>query len=109
MSNRQQRRSRHLFIDDDGVRVATALGEGTKIDGDQAVKVQTGDLLDVPAGEHLWIFTAAFRCARPELASTQPAMLDSESLLYVGGPGCYHCEQIYTAALAAMPCPGDPS
>ena len=59
-------------------------------------------------GEHLWVVTTAWACPDPERTMIEGAQvyLDAESLIMLGGPGCYKCERSYSRRLAKMPCRG---
>lgn len=64
--------------------------------------------------EHLWTLVAAYQvsadlAARIEAGSGEKILMDAEALLTIQGPGCMWCEQEYTKAVAARPCPGDAS
>lgn len=114
MSNRQdrrKRRERHLFLNDDGHHVLIeALGQPAEISGPQLDKALAGHQLDdVPEGVHVWVMFAAFRCAHPERAHLEQQHMDAESLVTVGGPGCYRCEQLYTPGAERTRCPGEPT
>lgn len=64
---------------------------------------------DVPRplpGIHMWVITGAWHIVDPSPVAS--VHLDVENLLTLGGPGCYECEQMWTPAIAAQPCPGDP-
>lgn len=62
----------------------------------------------VEPNQHLWILLGVFR-VNPAVIGSGEVHLDSENLLTIEGPGCFLCEQTYTPATAALPCPGDPS
>jgi len=51
-------------------------------------------------GEHMWIVLTMYR-VNPVADRYD---LDRENLLTIEGPGCYWCEQPYTAELASRPC-----
>lgn len=77
--------------------------------------VYRGDRLDQHApGEHVWITTAVFLTTEASIKAMMhsredaPILMDREALALVTGPGCWVCEQQYTPAVAARPCPGDP-
>lgn len=59
---------------------------------------------DAEAKEHLWTLGALFK-VDPHLLNVEQT-LNQETLLMVGGPGCYHCERGFTPELAVRPCPG---
>lgn len=64
---------------------------------------------DPRSGEHLWIVASVYRIADPAaLLTEQWGYLDSENLLSVEGPGCYYCEQVWTARLGTRRCKGRP-
>jgi hypothetical protein len=56
-------------------------------------------------GEHMWTIVGMWRLANP---AAERFVLDLENLLTIEGPGCFVCEQPYTAGLAAARCPGEP-
>lgn len=60
---------------------------------------------DKRSGEHLWTIITMYRWA----PGTETPMLDTENLLSVQGPDCYHCEKPYTKQLATRRCTGDPA
>lgn len=60
---------------------------------------------DPLTAEHLWTIGALYRWGGP---SVEQPTLDHENLLMVTGPGCYHCEQMYSSQVAARRCPGTP-
>lgn len=72
---------------------------------------KVGADLHFKEGEHEWIVMAVFRIADPSrtMDPDEKTFLDTENLLSIDRPGCYVCEQPYSPALAARPCPGDPS
>lgn len=109
MSNRQERRRRKVvLVEDDGKLMAiTADGSGVLVEGDQFHKIW-GAEPTVKPGEHIWALFAMFRI-NPEKMADGPALMDTENLITVSGPGCYVCEQVYTKEIAAKRCPGDPS
>ena len=89
--------------------------------GELDIELTAGPMLPVPEnrygvdmsaapGEHLWIMSGAWRISDPASAfdAGVPKFLDLENLLTIVGPGCYICEQVYTAEVAAKPCPGEP-
>lgn len=112
MSNRQQRRSRetHLFVDAHGARIITPMGQKVQVTGDRLDAIARGDDLDhaVP-GEHLWVSMVVFRVARPESWATEQQHMDGENMVHVTPPTCYVCEQAYSPAIGAAPCPGEPA
>lgn len=59
------------------------------------------DLPEPAHGNHLWNWVAVFRCADPEAGEM---IADSENLLSIVGPGCLHCEEPYSPALARKRC-----
>lgn len=61
-------------------------------------------------GEHFWVMTAVWGIADPATAFDPGVQkhLDLENLITIEGPGCFICEDVYTAELAARPCPGEP-
>jgi hypothetical protein len=58
--------------------------------------------------EHIWVMVAAWIIAQPGSARDPDVikLLDRENLVQFQGPGCFKCEQPYSAALAAKPCKG---
>lgn len=58
--------------------------------------------LDKP-GAHLWVYVAAWSTTNPRETE---AMLDSENLVSLNGPGCFKCEQPFSNRLARQPCRG---
>jgi hypothetical protein len=61
------------------------------------------EVADPGEGLHLWTVLAMWQVT--------PAMsggynLDVENLVTIEGPGCYKCEQRWSAELAARPCTG---
>lgn len=65
---------------------------------------------DIPApgpGQHLWTILGVWRVTAPD--PRRQVHLDTENLLSLEGPGCYVCEQLWSPAVAAAPCPGDPA
>lgn len=68
-----------------------------------------GDVDRVPefdprTGDHLWTIISMYRWQ----PGTETPMLDTENLLTIQGPACYHCEQPYTQRLASRRCKGRP-
>jgi hypothetical protein len=88
-------------------RKITPTGERIRID-------MPGDRIppyDPRSGNHLWIVTGMWQVDPVHWHSPDPTvtpMLDGENLLTVVGPGCYHCENLYTPALARRRCTGEP-
>lgn len=67
---------------------------------------------DPVTSEHLWVLITTYRIANPAAWMDESAgrqSLDSENLLAVTPIMCLHCEQVYTAELAADPCEGNPA
>jgi hypothetical protein len=94
MSNRQARRHGYRLT-----RGATA-----RVAGDQLRIMQDRDPATInPTHEHLWVMTG-LRRVDPLVALSGEQHLDLENLITVDGPGCYKCEQIYSATVAAQPC-----
>lgn len=60
---------------------------------------------DPPPGEHLWTLMVTYRV---DPTQREEVMLDTENLIGVSPPLCAGCIQVYTPAIAAAPCPGDP-
>jgi hypothetical protein len=56
--------------------------------------------------EHLWVYTGLWEVRDPR--QRQRVDLDTENLLSVDGPGCFICERMWSARLAARPCEGEP-
>jgi hypothetical protein len=113
MSNRQERRNRkeaHLFVDEHGARLITTEGQKVEVTGERLAAVARGDALDdVKPGEHLWVSMIVFRVAQPERWETDQQHMDAENMVHVTPPGCFVCEQPYSAAVATLRCPGEPS
>lgn len=62
---------------------------------------------DPRTGDHLWNVVALFRINVEQLGDpTATPMLDSENLVSIMGPGCLHCEEVYTPQLAKRRCRG---
>lgn len=55
-------------------------------------------------GRHAWVVTGLWRVQNPARANH---MLDMENLISIDGPGCWHCEQVWTPTMGAN-CPGEP-
>lgn len=75
-----------------------------------------GRLKDPGPGEHLWIFTVAFRLsdqtARAMAADStkplaEPVIFDHENLLTPPVPGCYKCEEPFSRYLFHRKCTGN--
>lgn len=59
-------------------------------------------------GEHLWVLTVAFHVTDPAAIDRgQMTLMDAESIIMYGGPGCYKCERPYSAKMAKRPCLGN--
>lgn len=76
-------------------------GRGPKV---QAVQ-HHGSPLPEFKGEHCWVVAGVW--------SVQPRaggeyLLDTENLISLDGPGCFHCEEYWSPEIAAKPCPGTP-
>jgi hypothetical protein len=65
------------------------------------------DAADRP-GRHLWVMTAAWIIGNPGSARDPDVikLMDRENLVVFQGPGCFKCEQPYSARLAQKPCRG---
>lgn len=61
---------------------------------------------DPPPGVHQWAIMATYRIQDPTQRET--VHLDVENLAGVSPVMCIGCVQMYTPALATVPCPGDP-
>jgi hypothetical protein len=62
---------------------------------------------DPRTGDHLWIVSTTYRVDPAQWADpTHTPILDTENLLLVSPPGCWHCEQLYTPQLAKRRCRG---
>ena len=111
MSNRQQRRQRRSVVQqhDDGTANAVhSLGTRVRVSADQMTRILARNpLKHVTPGEHLWCITTAFR-VDPAKAFAGEAILDTENLVIVAGPGCLVCEEPWSQSIADRPCPGDP-
>ncbi len=57
------------------------------------------------AGRHLWIYAAVFKVEEPARSQQN---FDSENLLTIEGPMCFHCEQMWYSSIGSK-CPGEPS
>lgn len=64
---------------------------------------------DAKSGEHVWIVMGVWKANSSAIAEGMTLHLDTENLLNLDGPLCYVCEQAWSADLAAVPCPGDPT
>lgn len=65
---------------------------------------------DLRSGDHLWIVVSCYRVDPAGFTDpTRAPVLDTENLLTVQGPACYHCEEAYTPLLAKRRCKGSPS
>ena len=64
---------------------------------------------DPRTGAHLWMVLTMYQVDPAAFTDpTRTPMLDRENLLSVQGPGCFHCEQVYTPNLATRRCKGHP-
>lgn len=77
------------------------------------VTVGTGAVDRIPpfdprSGAHLWCTVACWRVVPEKLLAGEPAHLDSENLLYIGGLGCYYCEFEYNDTTKHRRCKGQP-
>lgn len=71
----------------------------------QARHRHNAEIPDPPPGQHLWMVLGMWHLTDP----TSPWYdLDIENLMTIEGPGCFVCEQPYSAELAAAPCTGEP-
>lgn len=59
----------------------------------------------VSKGRHLWTYLAIFKVDDPARSHQD---FDSENLLSIVGPGCFHCEQTWYPSIGSK-CPGEPS
>jgi hypothetical protein len=59
-------------------------------------------------GEHLWVMAGTWKVDPAKMQAGAQALMDHESLLGLAGPGCYVCEEPYSARLAHRRCKGDP-
>ena len=66
-------------------------------------KLMSGDRIPEPDGQHLWVMTGMWQ-VDPIATLAGTAHLDTESMLMLAGPGCFHCEQDYSAELVAQRC-----
>jgi len=73
-------------------------GTGVQYEARSAVK----GIMDPGPGKHYWVVIATWGVADP--ASKEIQHMDMENLLDFAGPGCFKCEQEYTAAIDANPC-----
>lgn len=78
----------------------------------EAIRVDPVDRIpdfDPRSGDHLWTIGTLYRVVPEQWSDpTATPMLDSENLLTVAGPVCFHCERIYTQQLAQRRCKGKP-
>lgn len=68
------------------------------------------DILDAPAGEHVWTVLVCHRLSDREAraaARGQQVNLDAENLALTR-LACYRCEAPYSERLSYRRCPGDP-
>lgn len=108
MSNRQARRRRIVMSNDGITNLLTSTGVEIEVSGDQLTRIYDRDpLAGVGPTDHVWAMFAMFKVDITKVFSGQ-SHLDTENLVTISGPGCYRCEQTYTAAIAAAPCPGEP-
>lgn len=64
---------------------------------------------DPRTGDHLWIVITMYRVVPDQWQdTTHTPTLDRENLLTVTVPGCFYCEQPWTALLATRRCKGEP-
>ena len=64
---------------------------------------------DPRTGDHLWIVITSYEVVPQQWKDpTHTPMLDTENLLSIVGPACYHCEQAWTPLLATRRCKGRP-
>jgi hypothetical protein len=77
-------------------------GKGPKI---EAVQHHKSPIPDKVKGEHLWIVLSMFRVTPSTDAEYH---LDTENLLTIDGPGCFHCEQTWQPGMEGTTCPGEP-
>jgi hypothetical protein len=107
MSNRAERRRHARMVrSSDGVlRQFTPTGVQPLPDSRNR-----GTIPEVGPGQHLWVMTGLWSIADPASAydPTVQKYLDLENLISIDGPGCFVCEQMWTAEVAARPCPGEP-
>jgi isoaspartyl peptidase/L-asparaginase-like protein (Ntn-hydrolase superfamily) len=84
-------------------RARRVVGSGVRVEAVGKYHVSPSVLEPAAAGEHLWSILGVWRVADPSLADGQ-VMLDTENLLTLEGPGCFHCEQPWSPALAEQAC-----
>lgn len=84
-------------------------GHIEKLDGGRFDKIYQGSPEDdVAPGEHVWAMFMVHRVRSLDNLFAGNWMADLESLILTSGPGCYVCEQTYSEAVEAAPCPGKP-
>lgn len=72
----------------------------------QARQKWNADIPDPAPGRHQWTVTGMWLVTDP---TEEQLNLDLENLVTLVGPGCFVCEETYSAELAAKPCPGEPT
>ncbi len=72
----------------------------------QAVQHHNAPIPKPEPGEHLWMLMAMYRVEAPH--PNAEYQMDTENLVTIDGPGCYVCERMWTEAIGARPCPGEP-
>ena len=73
---------------------------GVQYDANSSAK----GIVDPGEGKHLWALAVLYRIANP--GSKERQHMDMENLMVVHGPGCYKCDQTYSAEVDAKPCKG---
>lgn len=63
---------------------------------------------DPRSGDHYWVFTTMYK-VDPEKMMEGEELLDMKNLVLTVGPGCFHCEEIYTPYIAKRHCRGSGS
>jgi hypothetical protein len=82
-------------------------GQATRVD-DPVHRIPT---YDPRAGNHYWVVITSYNVDPTRWYSEDPTvlpLLDTENLVSVTAPGCYHCEQYYTPGMEKRRCPGEP-
>ncbi len=114
VDNRAERRRRDraaakAFTDDnDVVQMLRSTGVEMRLDGPQLdMKYGANPAANAKPGEHVWMVLMMHR-VNPDTWFDGEQHIDMESLMNIHGPGCYLCEAVYSAEVAAAPCPGQP-
>jgi hypothetical protein len=82
-----------------------ATGEQQRVD--QTALVDRMPDFNPRTGDHLWMVATCYRVVPEQWQdATHTPMLDSENLLSITVPGCYHCEKPWSPRLASRRCVG---